>query len=418
MITAFGTALSALQGDEAAVSVIGNNLANMNTTGYKETEVEFSNLMSQVMGFSGNSEQLGLGIGPILTQTQYAQGNIQTTNGATDAAINGSGFFVVTNQSGQTLYTRAGDFQVAANGNLETPTGEVVQGWTASNGKVDTSSAIGNITLPLGGTVPASATTTMSINANLDATPASATTPSTFSAPIQVYDSLGTSHTLTATFTETTANTWSYSVTVPSADLKSGGTTPVATGTLNFNSSGTLSSPTATGTQPSIKISGLADGAADMNITWNLFDSSGNSTITQLAQASGVSATNQNGYAAGQVSSVGIQNGGTIVANYTNGQQSVVGQLALASITNPQSLISVGNNELEASAITSQAALGTAGSAGRGQIVGGALESSTVDMATQLTDLLQMQSSYQAASKVITTSDQMLQATTNLVPNQ
>lgn len=415
MITAFSTALSALQGDNEAVNVIGNNLANMNTTGYKETEVEFSDLMSQVMG---GSEQVGLGIAPIQTETQYAQGTIQTTNGATDAAINGSGFFVVNNQAGQTLFTRAGDFQVAANGELETPTGEIVQGWNATGGTVNTNSAITNITLPLGGTVPASATTTMSINANLDSTPSSSTTESTFSAPIQVYDSLGNAHTLTATFTETAANTWSYAVTIPAADLKSGGTASVATGNISFNSDGTISSPAASATQPAVKITGLADGAADMNITWNLFDSSGNSTMTQLAQASGVSATNQNGFAAGQVSSVSIQDGGTIVAKYTNGQQATVGQIALATITNPNSLISVGNNELEASSTTAQPAIGVANSAGRGQIDGGALESSTVDMATQLTDLLQMQSSYQAASKVITTNDQMLEDTVSLVPNQ
>ena len=417
MYTAFSTALSALKADSSAIDIIGNNLANLNTTGYKSTDIEFSNLMSEMMGSSANPTQIGMGVGPVGSLTQYSQGTLQTTGGATDAAIQGNGFFVVANSSNQTLYTRAGNFQVDTNGNLVTATGEKVQGWSAVNGTVNPNSAVGNITVPLGGTIPAVATTTMNINANLNASTFNATTPATFSAPVQVYDSLGNSHNLTVTFTQTANNAWSYAVTVPSADLTSGGTASLATGNLTFNADGSIATPAASATQPAIKITGLADGAANMNIAWNLFNSSGNSTITQLAQASGVSGTTQNGTAAGQISGVAIQNGGTIVASYTNGQQATVGQLALATFTNPESLISVGNNELEASATTAQAAIGAANSSGRGQIIAGSLESSNVDMATQFTDLLQMQSSYQAASKVITTSDTLLQDTVNLVPN-
>lgn len=417
MFTAFSTALSALRADSTAIDIIGNNLANLNTTGFKSTDYEFSNLMSQIMGGSENPTQVGMGVGQVGSVVDYSQGTLQNTGAAMDAAIQGNGFFVVTNQSNQTLYTRAGNFQVGADGTLETATGEDVQGWSAVDGTVNPNGAIGNISIPLGGTVPAVATTTMSINANLNASTFNATTPATFSAPIQVFDSLGNSHNLSVTFTQTATNAWSYAVNIPAADVTSGGTTPLATGSLTFGPNGDILTPASTAGPQAIQISGLADGAANMNINWNLFDSSGNSTITQLAQASGVSATNQNGSAAGQISNVAIQNGGTIVASYTNGQQATVGQLAVATITNPQSLTSVGNNELAASATTAQAAIGAANSSGRGQVVAGSLESSNVDMATQFTDLLQMQSSYQAASKVITTSDTLLQDTVNLIPN-
>jgi flagellar hook protein FlgE len=424
MFTAFSTALSALQGDGTAIDIIGNNLANLNTTGYKSTDAQFSDLMAETMGWTSNPTQVGLGVGQVGSLTQYTQGTIQTTNGPTDAAIQGNGFFVVKNASNQTLYTRAGDFQVDANGNLVTATGEKVQGWSAVNGTVNPNSAIGNITVPLGGTVAANPTSTMSINANLDATPFNATTPATFSAPVQVFDSLGNSHNLTVTFTQTATSAWGYTVTIPAADASSGGTTtPLATGSLTFDANGNITNsgtPVPPSTTPppvvqAISITGLTDGAAPLNINWNLTDSSGNSAITQVAQPSGVSATTQNGYAAGQISSVAFQNGGTIVASYTNGQQATVGQLALATITNPQSLLSVGNNELQATSTTAQPAIGTANSSGRGQIVAGSLESSTVDMATQFTDLLTMERSYQAASRVITTSDQLLQETVNLI---
>jgi flagellar hook protein FlgE len=212
-------------------------------------------------------------------------------------------------------------------------------------------------------------------------------------------------------FTKTASNSWGYTVTIPAADLAASGNTSIANGTISFDSSGNLTSPT---TPVALTISGLADGAANMNIGWNL-DSNSASTITQYAGTSNVGGTTQNGVAAGQIVNVSLENGGLLVANYSNGQQTAVGQVALASIPNPESLSSVGNNELQASATTGSIAVGAANTGGRGQIVAGALESSTVDMATQFTNLLTYERSYQAASRVITTSDQMVQDTENLI---
>ena len=152
-----------------------------------------------------------------------------------------------------------------------------------------------------------------------------------------------------------------------------------------------------------------------MSINWNLYNSSGSPNITQYAEASGVSGTTQNGFAAGQISQVSLQNGGLLVANYSNGQQQTVGQLAVASISNPDSLNSVGNNNLAATAATSTPSVGAANTGSRGQIVAGALESSTVDIATEFTNLLTFERGYQANSRVITTADQIMQETINLI---
>jgi flagellar hook protein FlgE len=413
MISSFSTALSGLEADSGAINVIGNDLANLNTTGYKSSEIEFSELMSQQLGVTGSSGQVGLGVSGVNAFANYTQGSLQSTGGPTDVAIQGNGFFVVQGPNNQTDYTRDGSFQINASGELVTAAGDPVQGWSATaGGAVNTNGPVGNISVPLGATVPATATTTMNLALNLN----SADANGTFSAPIQVYDSLGQSHTLTATFTNTGANTWSYAVTIPAADLTTGGNTQVASGTLTFDSNGNLTSPALASDPQTVTVSGLADGAADLSIGWNLYDpTTGNSTITQLAEASGVGSTKQNGFAAGQISNINLQNGGLLSANYSNGQTVTVGQLALASIANPDSLTSVGNNYLQASPTTSTPSVGTAGSGSRGQIVAGSLESSTVDIAQEFTSLLTFERSYQANSRVITVSDQLMQDVVGLI---
>jgi flagellar hook protein FlgE len=412
MFPAFSVALSALQADSAAIDVVGNDLANLNTTGYKATDVQFEDLMSQSMGVAQSGAQVGMGVGQVGTVSEYTQGTLTTTGGATDAAIQGNGFFVVQNSSNQTLYTRDGSFQVNSSGTLTTATGETVQGWPAVNGVVNPNGPTGNLTLPLGTLTAATPTTSMGLTVNLNSTTA---TGDSFSAPIQVYDSQGDPHTLTVQFTNNGANSWSYSVSVPPGDLTSGSTAPLATGTMTFDSNGNLTSPAATDGPIDIKVPGLADGAADMDVSWNLYNSAGTSTMTQYDQASGEGAATQNGFAAGQISTVALQNGGQLVATYSNGQSSVVGQVALASIPNPQSLQSVGDNNLQATPSSGTITTGAAGSGGLGQIVAGSLESSTVDIASEFTRMLSYENSYQAASRVITTSDQLLQDTINLV---
>jgi flagellar hook protein FlgE len=228
-------------------------------------------------------------------------------------------------------------------------------------------------------------------------------------------DSLGGTHTLTVTFTKSDSNTWGYAITIPDADLKTASATPLATGTLTFDGNGKLTTPAATDVPISVKVGGLADGASDMTINWNLYDSSGNGPVTQFAQASGVSATSQDGIQAGQISKVSISDGGLLVATYSNGRSATVGQIALASIENPGSLLAVGNNNLQPTVTTSAPAIGASGTSGRGEIVGQSLEGSTVDIATEFTDLITYQRSYQANSRVITTADQMTQDLISLI---
>ena len=409
MFSVFSTALSGLSANAIAVDAIGNNLANLNTAGYKATGLEFHDLMSQSLGIGQNSSDLGQGVGPVGIVRDFTQGAIQTTGGAFDAAIQGDGFFVVKDQANQTLYTRAGNFILDTNGNLTTANGENVQGWSATNGVLDASGAIGNINLPVGAVLPAKATGKMSMDVNLDST---AATGAVVTAPIEVIDSQGGSHVLTASFTKTDVNKWDYKVTIPATDLTASGTNSVATGSLVFNSSGQLTTPAAAA-DPSVKIAGLADGAADMTIDWNLYNGTAG-RLTQYAQTSGLSTSSQDGTAAGQITGISLADGGLVVAKYSNGQQATVAQLAVATVRNPETLKSVGNNDLQASVDTAPAAVGTAGSGGRGQVRGGAIEASTVDIAHEFTDLITMQRSYQANSKVITTSDQMLQDTLNM----
>jgi len=413
MFAAFSTALSALDANGVAVDVVGNNLANMNTTGYKESVAYFQNLVSESM--NGGQTQVGFGVESPLTITQFTQGAISASSGPLDAAIQGSGFFIL-NNNGATQYTRSGSFQVDLSGNLLTPSGQQVQGWMAANGVVNTGGPIGNITVPVGSLQAPQATKNITLSANFDAA-AGVGAASDWSAPITIYDSLGVAHVLTLNFSQTAANTWSCQATVPAADVQgapAGAPSNVGNPvTLTFNNSGQL-----TGTNPAEPINfGFqpSDNAAAVSVNWNPINADGTSTLTQFDQSSAASAVGQDGSQASQLTSVAMGNGGQLLATYSDGQQTVVGQLAIANIQNPQTLMNVGNNNYQVSADTAAPAIGAPGTGGRGTVVGGALESSNVDMATELTNLIVLQSAYQANSKVVTTVDTLAQAATNLI---
>jgi flagellar hook protein FlgE len=411
-MSSFAIALSGLTADSAALDVVGNNLANLNTTGYKNSNVSFYDLLQQSV--AGGSTQIGGGVSAPQTERIFSQGSIQLTGGNYDAAIDGNGFFVVQDPSGNTLYTRAGNFNLNAAGDLITATGQSVQGWSAENGVVNTSGATGTITIPSNALQTPSATQNMSLTVNLNAAGVVGEATGSFSTPIQVVDSLGVEHTLTVNFTETAPGNWNYEVDIPGADVTSGtpGTpTAVAQGSLTFDSNGNLTSPTGPA-QVAVAITGLTDTASDMNVNWNLATENGNGTplITQYSAASAVSASNQDGVPASTVTQVSIANGGAITAQFSNGNQEVIGQLALASISNPDSLIAVGQNNYEAGADTATPVLGVPSTGTLGTVEGGALEASTVDIATEFTNLIVYQNSYQANSKVILTLDQLTQA--------
>ena len=412
MFNAFSTALSALSAHSAAVEVVGNNLANLNTTGFKASTVSFFDMMNSA-GSSGQGEtQVGFGVGRPLTFRNFSQGAVQNTNGALDVAIQGDGFLVLKNSSNGTVYTRGGNLQVDKLGVLLSATGERVQGWTESNGVINTTGPAGDITLPIGTLRPPVGTTSFSADLNLNAAATVGPPATTFSTASEVFDSLGTSHVVTLNFTKTAnANEWSYSLEFPSADV----TAPVApvTGTINFSTAGQLATPTAAGPFPSIAINGLKSGAADMNVTWNIFNNA-TPRLTQYTQPSAVSALTQDGSPTAQLVRVAVGDGGALLAYYSNGVQAVFGQFAMATIRNADSLIAAGNNNFTLSARSANPAIGIPSTAGRGSIIGGAVEGSNVDIAREFTNLIVLQRGYQANAKTVTTVDEMSQDTINL----
>lgn len=414
MFTSFSTALSALSADSTAIDVVGNNLANLNTTGFKTSVVSFHDLVTQSLGAGLGETQVGFGVGRPTTIREFTQGALQTTSGPLDAAIQGDGFFVVQAPNGGVEYTRGGNLQVDSSGNLTTATGEKIQGWTGANGTVNTNTAIGNITIPVGTVKAPIQTQSFSFDMNLNASATAGPPADTFSTSIQVFDSLGASHIVTANFTKNaTAGQWDYSISVPDADVKNPPFTPL-TGSITFDANGKLTTPAPTDPAPQLQLQGLADGASDMTINWSLFNGS-TPRISQYAQPSAVSAVAQDGSAAAQLIRVGLADGGKILAQYSNGQQTIVGQLAMATIRNPESLISVGNTNYALSARTALPAIGVPGTGGRGTVTGGAIESSTVDIAQEFTTLIVLQRGYEANAKVVTSVDELSQATIALV---
>ncbi len=238
----FSIPLSGLTADATALSAIANNLANQNTTGYKDTSVLFSDLFYQNLGTTGAGDPIQLGSGTQVGSmpSNFTQGSVTSTGVSTDVAIQGDGFFAV-QDGGITSYTRAGDFSVDANNFLVTSEGQQVLGYPAVNGVVNTSGGVGPLQLGAGTISPPSATTTASITTNLNASDPAGTQ---YSTPVTIYDSLGAAHTLTYTFTQAGPNTWNYSLSIPPADLNSVGGVPptgiLATGTLTFNGNGVL----------------------------------------------------------------------------------------------------------------------------------------------------------------------------------
>jgi flagellar hook protein FlgE len=341
------------------------------------------------------------------TTTNYLQGNINPTGDTRDMALSGDGFFVV-QQNGVQSLTRAGDFQLDSNGNLTTSEGENVMGYSAVNGVISGGSALVPLTLPTGSTESAKATQNFTLTANLNAGAAIGTT---FSTPVQVYDSLGQTHQLTMSFTKTAANTWDYSATLPAGDYT--GAVSNNTGTLTFDSTGNLTSPT--GSVTGISFAGLPNGASDLSFNWNLDDASGNPTISQTTAASAATASNQDGFNSGVYNGFSVDSSGIITANFSNGQKQTVGQVAVATVANNEGLTVTGNNNYMTTAASGQANVGTAGTGSRGTITDSALELSNVDISSEFADLIVAQRAFEANSKTVTTFDTVTQDTLSMI---
>lgn len=422
MNTSFYSGLSGLSAYASALNIVGNNLANINTAGFKASDVTFEDLVTRTFGGvatngAGNPMQVGLGTLPNSISGIFSQGSIMSTGDATNVALEGNGFFVVGNTAEDRFYTRAGNFFFDEEGYLVNPAGKYVLGYTTkdANNNIITSGPLQQIFLPSNTISDPQATTFCQIFSNLDVR---ADVGTTYSASATIYDSKGAPHTLTVTFTHNGLvggnDQWTYSAAIPDADTASGaaGSGVLGTGTLQFDGTGTLITPAAdvTFTTPA-----FANGAGALTFDWELYDDNGVPIITGYPIPSTTSATNTDGYPPGNLSSVIIDSDGIIQGVFSNGQVEDMAQLAIAQFNNPKGLMRLGGNLYGETLASGNSAIGVANTGGRGTIVGSSLESSNVDMATEFTKMLVFQRGYQASSKTITTADTLTQTALTLV---
>jgi flagellar hook protein FlgE len=426
-LTSFYSALSGLNNSALAINVIGNNLANMNTTAFKTSKTSFAELLGGFggTGIDGNPLQVGLGATVAGITQILTQGSVAYTGRATDAAINGNGYFVVETPEGGQGFTRAGNFGLSSTGELVNSLGFKVLGYRAVDGAIDSSGGLSPVVIQSSASMPPKATTKIDFGANLDS---QAAPGSTYATSIQVYDSLGAAHTVTLTFTKTnpqpaTGSAWSWSATLPSTDFTTPPAGPpvgqIGSGSVTFDSAGVL---TAGNTNGALTITGLADGATDMDggignlpaINFNIFDANGNPRLTGYASASTVSSSSQDGYASSQLLGFAIDSNGVISGSFNNGQSQPLAQLAVAIFPNAEGLQKFKDGTAVSFTSSGDPSIGTAGTGGRGTISGSALEQSNVDIAQEFTNLIVAQRGYQANSRIITTTDELYQDAINI----
>jgi len=403
MMRSLFSGVSGLKNHQTRMDVIGNNIANVNTVAFKAGRVNFEDILSQTVegarspqtgGMGGvNPKQVGLGMGISSIDTLFTPGSLQSTDNPTDFAVQGEGFFIVSDGS-QVYYTRDGAFKTSADGALVNSNGFRLQGWMAdTDGNIDSTQALQNITIPVGAQMKPKATTQIAFEGNLDA---NADLNSEWITSVQVYDSLGNPHNLTITFTKTAANAWDWEATLD------GGTTP-GTGNITFDTDGTI-------------LSGDIGTAAFtlMPVAQNISLSIDFSQLTQFGGNPTAYINFQDGYEAGSLDMVSTDSGGVLTGIFTNGQSKALAQIALATFSNPGGLLKEGGNLYQISNNSGLPNIGTADSGGRGSIAVGKLEMSNVDLAQEFTNMIVTQRGFQANSRVITTSDEMLQDLINI----
>ncbi|MBP7354108.1 flagellar hook protein FlgE [Comamonas sp. UBA7528] len=407
--------LSGLNASSKNLDVIGHNIANSNTTGFKSSRAEFNEMVASAMGAASGSNA-GIGVSVSAVSQQFSQGVIVPTNNGLDMAINGDGFFVVNTSSGM-AYTRSGNFQLTKSGELQTVNGDKVMGYTVDPiTGLRNSVALTELTFPTGAPIPAKQTTSVTgilnldARANLAAGDATATPPieptprATYGTSLQVFDSLGVAHPASVYFEKTGPNSWEVYDSLTATD-------PI--GTLTFNTDGTLASatpaPPAAATDPfELTITPTTGAASPFAVKMDL------TKATQFGSAWSVAKLTQDGYASGELTSVNVSKDGTLMASYSNGVTRAEAQIALAKFTNSQGLIPDGNNNWLASNDSGPAVYGSAGSGSFGDIQGNALEESNVDLTAELVNMMTAQRAYQANAQTIKTQDQIFSTLVNL----
>ncbi len=421
-------AVSGIEANQSLLDDIGNNIANSDTVGYKSQDLEFQDLLAEQIagaaappangGSAGvNPIAIGSGVTVGSVATNLSEGSLEETGVNTDVAIQDNGYLVV-DSGGVQYYTRDGSLTVDANGDLSTQNGGLVLGWQASGtGALDTNAPVTGIQIPTGETIPASATTQLTLGGNLPAWNGVGTVPSVVTTTLDAYDALGDVVPVTLTFTGVagTANTWTMQGTVPDP---AGGTDDLWTTapTITFdpatgqvasvsgsttNADGSLSVPV--GTMPA----GYTFSTGD---TW-AFEfpaTTSGAALTQFAGQQTAALQSQNGYTSGSLQSFSIGQNGVITGTFSNGNTQALAQIALATFANPGGLALQGNGLFGITGNSGQARVGAPGQGGSGTLLGGELEQSNVDLGSQLTDLITAQEAYEANTKVISTTQQAI----------
>jgi len=402
----FSIALSGLNAASADLGVTANNVANVNTTGFKMSRAQFSEVFA-VGTQSVSSSAAGSGVRLSEIAQQFTQGNIDFTDNALDLAIGGEGFFVI-NDNGVRAYTRSGAFGVDNQGNVVNAQGARLQAYPfAGNGLFNTGTPQ-DLQLTIGANPPR-ATTSATFGINL---PANAPIPSNpvfdpsdpssfnHTTSVTVYDSLGAAHTSTVYFIKDPApNTWNTQVEVNGAPVA--GAAPIV-----FNPDGSLQSP-AGGLMP-LAAFNPGTGASPINMSLDFSDA------TQFGSNFGVNSLSQDGFTTGRLTGVTVDSDGVVFARFTNGQSTSLGKLALANFVNPQGLQQLGDTSWGESFQSGDALLGEAGTASFGNIQSGALESSNVDLTAQLVQMITAQRNFQANAQMISTADTITQTVINI----
>jgi flagellar hook protein FlgE len=434
MMRSMFSAISGLRAHQTWMDVIGNNIANVNTTGFKVGRVRFTDILSQlVRGASGPTEtrgginplQIGLGAVVGAVDTIHTQGALQLTGKPSDLAIQGDGFFVVSDGS-QTLYTRDGAFDIGSDLRLVNPSnGFYVLGWQAdANGNVDTAGPVGPITIPIGQQLDAVPTTQITVQGNLDANQDPAADPPHFVTKVTITDSLGMRHEVYITFKKSSSDTnkWDYTITEDNPyteDIDEGERNDYnisdgeVTGTLHFDENGNLIPQGASESDTNIPQVTITPTTGAAKIVLTAPSGLDFSRLTQLAAPYSANAA-ANGAPAGSLTTFTVSQSGQVLGIYSNGVTKVIGQIALALFTNPGGLMKVGGNAYQPTVNSGEPIVGPPDSGGRGKIASGYLEMSNVDLAQEFTSMIMAQRGFQANSRVITTSDEVLQELVNL----
>lgn len=409
MIRSMFSGVSGLRTHQIMMDVIGNNIANINTVGYKASQVSFEDLLSQTIsgatppqaGRGGtNPQQVGLGV-KIASITQvFTQGALQATGRALDLAIQGDGFFILSD-GGRELYSRAGSFALDNDGNVVNPAnGYRVQGWMAdATGTINTNGTVGNIAVPIGLAVQPNSTDNVIFTGNIDAREPNGTV---YQMPITVRDSLGSPHDMVVTLTKNGNNTWDYTVTIDGVATD----VPSNTGQLVFDVNGALDTGASTINSP-ITIT-PTNGADVMSIIPDF------TALTQYGSIASAAATSQDGYTSGNLQEVIVSNTGVVSGIFSNGISMALAQIAMANFNNASGLLKQPGGVFIPSPNSGIAQAGPSGARGLGEMAAGALEMSNVDLAKEFTNMIVAQRGFQANSRIITTSDEMLQELVNL----